>query len=319
MSLSAAPDPSNPSDLDVRHPFTTAQALAAGITQSQLRGSDFRRLSKGKYVSVARRPSALLEAEAALLGHPGRAVASHTTAARAFDLPVPDDPEWHVGVMHPDDRRRRSGVRSHVISPRTRVISLKGVPVAAPMDVFVQLAGVLTLVDLVVVGDCLVRKDWATPAQLVDFCATSDEVHAVRALAAARFVRVGVDSPMETRLRMLLVLAGLPEPGVNYLLRDGHGVVVRRFDLYYPSVRVLVEYDGRQHAEDAQQYAHDIYRREELDDGDWRIVVVTSAGIYVRPEETLLRVRKVLRARGMRDLPPRFHGRWRRHFPGRTP
>ena len=32
---------------------------------------------------------------------------------------------------------------------------------------------------------------------------------------AARYVRNGVDSVHETRLRMLLVLAGLPEPTVN--------------------------------------------------------------------------------------------------------
>ena len=35
---------------------------------------------------------------------------------------------------------------------------------------------------------------------------------------AARFVRDGVDSAMETRLRMLLVLAGLPAPEVNFIL-----------------------------------------------------------------------------------------------------
>ena len=220
---------------DVRHPFTTAQALAAGITQSQLRGPDFRRLSKGKYVSAARRPSALLEAEAALLGHPGRAVASHTTAARAFDLPVPDDPEWHVGVMHPDDRRRRSGVRSHVISPRTRVITLQGrtcwrrrwtssssSPTCSPSSTSSSWATAWSARS-----GHHPHSSWTSappptrPTQVVPWRPPGSSA-------------VGVDSPMETRLRMLLVLAGLPEPRVNYLLRDEHGIVVRRFDLYYP-------------------------------------------------------------------------------------
>jgi len=48
-------------------------------------------------------------------------------------------------------------------------------------------------------------------------------------------VRIGVDSPLETRLRLLIVLAGLPEPKVNHQLRDQHGDVVMRFDLSYPS------------------------------------------------------------------------------------
>jgi very-short-patch-repair endonuclease len=299
------------------HPFTTAQAIAAGMDPRTLRGRRYRRLAKGKYVSSQRRPSALLDAESALLGHPPAAVATHTTAARVYRLPVPDDPVDHVGVSHPSDRRRRSDVRSHVVSPRTRVVVVRGVRLSSPLDVFVQLADLLPLVELVVVGDFLVRKSWCSPDQLVAFCAASDEAHAARAVEAATYVRDGVDSAMESRLRMLLVLAGLPEPEVNFVLRDEHGAVLRRFDLYYAGVRVLVEYDGRQHAEDPAQYDHDRDRREELDDGGWRIVVVTAKGVYVDPEQTLLRVRKVLRAQGMTGLPKRFRPGWRRHFPGR--
>lgn len=303
--------------LDTSHPFTTAQATAAGITATQLRGRRYRKLAKGKYVSAERRPSALLDAEAALLGHAPQAIATHGTAARVYGMPVPHDPDQHVGVLDAADRRRRLGVRCHVVAPATRVVELRGVRLAAPADVFIQLASTLPLVELVVVGDHIVGRGWCSPEQLVAHCAASTEAHAGRALAAARFVRTGVDSPMESRLRMLLVLAGLPEPVVDHLLRDEHGAVVRRLDLCYPGVRVIVEYDGRQHAADAAQYNHDIYRREELDDGRWRIVVVTAEGIYVHPEETLLRVRKVLRSRGMTGLPTRFRPAWRRHFPGR--
>ena len=38
---------------------------------------------------------------------------------------------------------------------------------------------------------------------------------------AASLAREGVDSPQETRLRLLLVLAGLPEPRVNVIIRGG--------------------------------------------------------------------------------------------------
>ncbi len=58
-------------ELDTSHPFTTAQALAAGIPSSRLQGPEFRKLSKGRYVAAGRPPSPLLDAEAALLGHPG--------------------------------------------------------------------------------------------------------------------------------------------------------------------------------------------------------------------------------------------------------
>lgn len=304
--------------LDTSRPFTTGQALAGGISASRLRGPEFRRLSKGKYVHVTRRPSAVLDAEAALLGHPADAFASHTTAAKVYRMPVPLDANEHVSVFEPANRRRRMGVVCHVAPAEAVVISHRGVRLADPAYVFVALAATLSLVDLVVVGDYIAAQKWYSPAQLVAVCAGSGQAHASRALAAARFVRQGVDSPMETRLRMLLVLAGFPEPQVNFVLRHEDGSVRRRFDLCYPEVRVIVEYDGRQHAEDPQQYDRDVFRREELEHDGWRLVVVTAKGIYADPEGTLQRVRRALRARGMTGVPTRFNRRYLKHFPGRA-
>jgi hypothetical protein len=52
----------------------------------------------------------------------------------------------------------------------------------------------------------------------------------------AGLVRKGVDSAMETRLRLLIVLAGLPEPEVNVIVRDENGDWELRFDLCYPQL-----------------------------------------------------------------------------------
>lgn len=90
-----------------------------------------------------------------------------------------------------------------------------------------------------------------------------------------------------------------------------------RFDLCYPGLKLVVEYDGRQHAEDVEQWDHDIDRRELLDKWGWRIVVIRSKGIYVEPERTLRRVADALRERGCRTVPRRFHEEWERYFPGR--
>jgi len=234
-----------------------------------------------------------------------------------YALPVDADGRAHVGVPDITMRRRRDGVECHVCAPDTKVVTVNGVRVAAPAYVFIQLAATFPLVELVVQGDALVRKGLLSPEELVATCEASSEKHAGRASRAARFVRAGVDSPMETRLRMLLVLAGLPEPVVNYCMYDKQGRLRRRFDLCYPGVRVIIEYDGRQHAEDSVQWTSDIRRREELDHDGWRIVVVTADGIYKHPEETLQRVRTALRDRRMKDLPPRFRRTWRAHFPGR--
>lgn len=117
------------------------------------------------------------------------------------------------------------------------------------------------------------------------------------------------------RLRLLLVLAGLPEPRVNLIFRGRDGGWRRRYDLAYEELRLIIEYDGRQHADDAQQWQTDIFRREELDHIRWRLVLVTSEGIYREPLRTLERVRDALLDCGAVGIRRTFKPEWRLHFP----
>jgi hypothetical protein len=83
---------------------------------------------------------------------------------------------------------------------------------------------------------------------------------------------------------MLLVLAGLPAPEVNFILRHPDGSWWMRFDMCYPSLKLIIEYDGRQHAEDSNQWLHDLRRREALDRMGWRVIVITKHDYYETPE-----------------------------------
>lgn len=177
-----------------------------------------------------------------------------------------------------------------------------------------ELATLLTFVDLVVAGDHLVRTTALTVDELQAFCADAKGPGAARARRAARFVRSRVDSPMETRLRLLIVLAGLPEPEVNVLVGDG--LQFRKYDLSYRRSKTIVEYDGRQHAERIEQWESDLERREGIDDDEWRILVVIAKGIYTHPGKTLERIHRVLLKRGEPGVPLRLSDEWRRHFPG---
>jgi hypothetical protein len=129
--------------------------------------------------------------------------------------------------------------------------------------------------------------------------------------------RKGVDSPQETRLRLLLVLAGLPEPRVNLTIRGSDGSWRRRYDLAYEDLLLIIEYDGRQHAEDSRQWLSDIFRREELDQMRWRLIIVTSEGIYQHPLRTLERVRDALLECGAIGIRRTFKQEWQLHFPAR--
>ena len=93
---------------------------------------------------------------------------------------------------------------------------------------------------------------------------------------------------------MLIVLGGLPEPQVNYILREQNGEWSSRFDLCYSDLKLIVEYDGCHHAEVRANWLNDIKRREALERDGWRFVIVTSEGLYEAPFETLQRVRLAL-------------------------
>ncbi len=306
-----ASDPTDRPPFD--RPFTRAEFLASGFDEAMLRRRCYERVLNSVWVHV-RAKDDTTGIRAALLVHPDGAIASHFSAARLHGLPVPDHPFEHVTVFREEDRRQRRGVKSHVTGRPRRILHVRGVPVLDPVSTFIQLAGHLSFVDLVVLGDALVRKLGITTARLVRLCRKSEDYYRRRAIEAAEHVRAGVDSPMETILRMLIVLAGLPEPRTNVQVVDESGVVRRRYDLYYPEERLVVEYDGRQHAFDVAQWAHDLERREELDDQELRILVVNAEGIYRHPQRTLERVRRLLVARGSRPV-PEIGDEWRSHFP----
>ena len=297
-------------------PFTTAQGLAAGLSRAQLAGPDFVQVLRGVHApTVAVTPSlrALTRVRAALLVHPSGAVASCSSAARVLGAPVPTEAVEHVTVAHPDQRRRRPGIRCHVAAlDRDEVQVVDGVRVTAPHRLFLDLADELGLVDLVVVGDWLLSRHQVTRASLTAYCAGARTRGSSQARQAAALVRDRVESPMETRLRLLLVLAGLPEPDVNRELRDERGFLLARLDLCWPGLRVAVEYDGRQHLTSTSQWERDVERRNDLTAAGWLLVSVTASGVYRTPEDTVARVADALRRRGSRRT--RVGDGWRRHF-----
>jgi very-short-patch-repair endonuclease len=297
--------------LDFRLPFTRAM-LTAEHDPALLRRLEFRRVMRSVWVHRDAVDDDT-RIRAALLLHPPGACASHFSAARVLGLPVPEHLFEHVTVFRPEDRRWRPEIKAHVTTRPRRIITVRGIRTTDPITTFIQLAGSLPLVELVVLGDALVKKYRALPSKLVSACRMSRDNYAAAALRAARYVRRGVDSPMETRLRMLIVLAGLPEPEVDVRLMNDDGTWRRRFDLCYPELRLIIECDGRQHAEDTRQWRSDLVRREELDDDEYRILVVNAQGIFVEPARTIERVRRQLQLRGSTaDLT--VDPGWRDHF-----
>jgi Protein of unknown function (DUF559) len=297
-------------------PFTRAEALRRGYTDKQLWGPRFQRLFQGVYLPAGEPVTVLQRARGALMIAPNGSYASHHTAAVLWGAVPPDTHDTHICVPESGPSRSiRRGIAAHRADPQFRPVSHRGLPVAAPAVVFAQMAAVAPdLVELVVLGDSLVRAGRVTLEELVELTQSWDGKGARRARRAARLVREGVDSPMESRLRMLIVLAGFPEPVVNLIVRHENGDWKVRFDLCYPHLKLIIEYDGDHHLLDLKQWTQDLVRREWLEGHGWRVIVINKDAYYKEPCQTLDRIRQAMHDRGQRHLPPRVPAAWTRRF-----
>jgi hypothetical protein len=287
-----------------------------GIPLSDLLGPGFTRLFHDTYVGSGKMITLRLRARTIMRRLPAATHVSHHTAVRLWGGVAPDSADIHVSMTSREARCRRAGVAAHLANPAAQTTIWDGVQVSTPVQAFLDLASVgVTLVDLVIAGDSLINANELDPKKFVAAAEAYQGRNARRARRAASLVRAGVDSPMETRIRLLIVLAGLPEPQVNFILRIAGGKWRWRFDLCYPEYKLIIEYDGRQHAFDTEQWSRDLERREWLDRDGWRILIVISEGIYGEPLRTLQRVKAALEERGAR-VPRSFKQEWTRHFAG---
>lgn len=308
--------PAHRAPINDRRPFLRAAGLAAGMPKSLLDGSAYRPLFRAARIRADVSMTPLLWARSAVLVAGRHVVVSHHSAAEVLGGVVPEQSHVHVTVSEAARRPKRAGIRAHVSAAGLRTLDVGGVRVTSAVQTFIDLGATLGLVDLVVLGDSLVRHGRCTPEELQVAAADFSGRGAALSRRASDLVRAEVDSAMESRARLLVVLAGLPEPAVNLKVMDD-GRVIYRIDMGYEEIRAGLEYDGRHHAEDERQWAHDIGRREHLDARDWRLLVLRSPDIYRTPRDTLRRAVDLLTSRGLAVRMPRPGAEWERHFPER--
>lgn len=104
----------------------------------------------------------------------------------------------------------------------------------------------------------------------------------------------------------------------NRILPGPNGEWSRRLDLCYDELTLVIEYDGRQHLRNPQQWSADLLRRGELERQGWRFVVITAEALYGDPAGTLARIFQALRDRGCPQLRRTLATQWRRHFSGHS-
>jgi very-short-patch-repair endonuclease len=75
-------------------------------------------------------------------------------------------------------------------------------------------------------------------------------------------------------------------------VRDREGREIGYFDLVWPELRIIVEYDGDQHRTSAYQYDRDIRRFDRASEAGYRVIRVRARGLGADLDETIARLRR---------------------------
>jgi len=292
------PSPTVPEQLR-QLPFTLAQARSAGLTRGALRSPWWRRLFRGVWVHADVPESLELRLSALRLVLPADAVVCGPTAA------------WLYGA----DIRRDGDLDVHVyVPPGTRIRSRAGLLVSQAQlaDADVWVTRQVTVTSAVrTVFDCLRLRDEDDAIVAADAlthlrCTTVDAVaayiasrpslrHCRTAKERLALVEPKTESPMETRLRLLLLRAGLPRPQPQWEVFRGR-TFVARLDFAWPAVQVAVEYDGADHWARRRE---DDRRRAAARELEWHVDVVSSDDYYQTPDDVVAMVTRALQRRGL--------------------
>lgn len=302
----------------VGRPFSTRDALLLGASRKQLRAQDLAVPFRG-----ARLPAGVDRLRDRCLAlqsvSNAKSYVSHSTAAMLYGVPLPwrleRDARIHLSVARGTRAPQRPGVVGHSSAPGPENepwIDSRGLRLSRASRLWLELAGQLDLVDLVIAGDYLLRgfresdgrhRPFVTIAELRHaFSEHADRRYSTVIAAALGLIRERVDSPYETRLRLIVQSAGFPDPIVNEPIRDAAGEIVAQPDLRIPDYAVGLEYQGDGHRTDRSQWQRDVVRRRELDRIDWKSIEVIIPDIR-NPGHLLHTLERELRHRGWTGTP----------------
>lgn len=322
--------------------FSVADARSAGVSTRRLRHGDLEKPFRGvRSRPLTPQPSTRGEGAAsqearilrsAIVRHarayrtagPAHAFFCSVTAAVIWRLPLPlrvlrsagplTARGIDVGVFHPHRSSKAAGVRGRQFRPgRAQVVERDGLQVADPVTTWADLAELLTVDELIAVGDALVHIPRVRGMQRGR---ASDALASIADLTAATLprrrgvaklrealpdIRVGSASPKETELRLALLRAGMPHPALDFDVFAPDGRALGYTELAYPEFRVLIEYEGDHHRRDAGQWERDIEKHAACVAAGWEVVRVNAAQMKPTPAVALSRVRSALIRGGWRS------------------
>ena len=215
------------------------------------------------------------------------AVISHGTAAELYKFPLPRhltrDAGAPISCRVVGSGKKTTGALLEVyVRAEAPAIRFLGLTVSHPVTTLQEIAGSMPHVDLVACVDAVVagRKGaaWHVPLSQVRRSVASLKGRGAAALRRAVLEsRERVWSPMETKMRLLINSRGYPEPATNLEICEIATGIVYYIDLAYPQWKIAIEYDGKGHRTDKQQWERDLHKNEVLHGQGWTVLRVSIA------------------------------------------
>jgi hypothetical protein len=266
-------------------PFRASDAVAAGeTTWARLRGPGFLRVAPDTWVATGAELDVPMRVRTLGVWSGGEGIVAGPLAALAWRADCPwDDAE----LIMPTPRRlapENTRVRTDRL-PADEVAERYGVRITTPARTAFDLARRAPLVEAVAAVDALAYRCHLTAEHVLEVADRHPRARgSVQVRRVADLMDPGAMSLPETRLRLLLVLRGLPRPVTQCPVRLRSGFDIE-LDLGWPDPPpgrrpVAAEYDGPEHRTPRGQ-GKDYLRDGDLDDLDWDVTRVAPVQLAV--------------------------------------
>ncbi|MDX6208036.1 MAG: hypothetical protein QOE24_427 [Frankiales bacterium] len=280
--------------------LTWAELRALGVPHHLVRRrvevGAWKRLHREVYVlrDLVRDP-VRTSARAALIAGPDGAITSHLLAGHLHRLQgLPELVYPELTVAQAIGGYSTAGLvvhRTATLEAAPRLV--QGFPATTAARTLADLSPTLTLEQLVSAMDSALRMGTVSKTQLEAISRRWVGRPGVQLLAKATpLAAVGSDSPLETRIRLVIVGGGLPEPVLQIVVVvDGD---TYRIDMGYLEPQVAIEGDGREPHELPDALFNDRRRQNALSNAGWLPLRFTWHDVINRPGYIVATVAKAL-------------------------
>lgn len=282
---------------EIKWPFLGHEALAAKALPERAMRSLYEPVYPGVYVPGGVDVTAVQRAEAAWLWSRRRGVVARASAAALLGAKWVD-PTRDAELIH-DNRHPPAGIRVRTeMLLADELFHVGGIAVTCPARTAFDIGrGATPRLATVQLLDALANATDLKPVDVEAIAARHPGARgSVRLRRLLPLVDGGAESPWETRTRLALIDAGLPQPTTQIVVRDEYGEFVARIDMGYEDLRVGIEYEGSHHWTSAQQRERDIDRYSALYDLGWVIVRVSNDLLKYRQGTLIVRVDAAMRS-----------------------